>query len=97
MTRGLCWRQGVSRIDLIFMCGAFGDLAHVSELDLSRNPLGDEGLCTLVDEMITSMTSPSSRTWPVQPPRPLRNLRILTLNECDVGDAGATRYAVLHD
>ena len=41
----------VAPMDLVLLCHACGDMAHVTELEFSRNPLGNAGLLAFTNEL----------------------------------------------
>ena len=49
----------VAPMDLVLLCHACGDMAHVTELEFSRNPLGNAGLLAFTNEL-GSAPSPTS-------------------------------------
>ncbi len=91
---------GVAPVDLVLMCHACGDMAHVSELDLSRNALGDAGLLALANELdgaeplvgTASAHVPALSPQRATPARLLPNLRVLGLNSCGLSDQSLTRF-----
>lgn len=84
--------------DITFACRAGSDLAHVAELDLSSSDFGDAGLVAFVAELPAELSADAPMGWESMMPRRLwpnllADLRVLSFDDCDISDYGASVFA----